>query len=154
MRVVKYWNKLSWEQAQLTNLTSEHLALRGRLHLEELKTPPVLTFSVFFASKFESSCAFWRSSVKAQLPKPHICNEAFWAILREQRVRRVRPAAECGVSRLQPVYPVSISVILQIRLIQIKTLLETQQITNPTIFIARKRQPPWLNTSLRQLPQN
>lgn len=81
MRVVKYWNRLSWEQAQLTNLTSEHLALRGRLHLEELKTPPVLTFSVFFASKFQSSCAFWRSSVKAQLPKPHICNEAFWCLL-------------------------------------------------------------------------
>lgn len=51
-------------------LTSEHLALRGRLHLEELKIPPVLTFSMFFASNFESSCAFWRS--ESPVEKNHI----------------------------------------------------------------------------------
>lgn len=89
-------------------LTSEHLVLRGRLHLEELKIPPVLTFSMFFASNFESSCAFCRSNVKAQLKKIIYLNEGCLCLLSNPEgpaVGRVRPDAEGGVSRPQLFIP-------------------------------------------------
>lgn len=117
MTVVKYWNRLSWEQAQLTNLTSQHPALRVRLRLEEVWIPPALTFSIFFASKFESSCAFWRSNVKAQWKKSHIFNEACLCPLSNpEGTASAESEACCWVwcEQAPAVHSTSISVILQV----------------------------------------